>query len=204
MSSTAASPAPASDASHHDDITHSRSVEAGDLQAGQWLQTSAGTWVQITAVNHYKRSATVYNQSVEGLHTYFALAGQSAAVLVHNCGGGYQWAPPNAPTHVLRPGEAWHPSQGIPVIGRLPDTSVEGAWPGYRKLVVAPPWNFSKNNAWIQTIINQRGKVYVGSPTQGTYWNVDRQESSVFAREIQQLCQAGYRWKGDYLVPPTA
>ncbi|MFG2810327.1 polymorphic toxin-type HINT domain-containing protein [Streptomyces sp. DT199] len=29
-----------------------RWVEANDLKAGQWLQTSAGTWVQITAIRH--------------------------------------------------------------------------------------------------------------------------------------------------------
>ncbi|GAA4027034.1 hypothetical protein GCM10022232_85930 [Streptomyces plumbiresistens] len=181
-----------------------RWLDAGDLTAGQWLQTSAGTWIQITAVTRHVRPATVYNLTVDGLHTYYVLAGQdtAAAVLVHNCGG-YQWARPSAPTHVLGPGEAWHPSQGIPVIGRLPDTAVGGSWPGYTKLVVAPPWNLAKNDAWIQTIIDQGGKVYVGTPTKGTYWNKVRREPSVFAREVQQLLQAGYRWRGDYLVPGT-
>ncbi|WUW19284.1 polymorphic toxin-type HINT domain-containing protein [Streptomyces sp. NBC_01463] len=60
-------------------------VEAGDLQPGQWLQTSAGTWVQITATQHRAEAATVYNLTVDGLHTYYVLAG-SAPVLVHNCG----------------------------------------------------------------------------------------------------------------------
>ncbi|MFD9398220.1 RHS repeat-associated core domain-containing protein [Streptomyces sp. NPDC060011] len=117
-------------------------------------------------------------------------------------GKGYRWAPRNAPTDVLGPGEAWHPSQGTPVIGRLPDTSVGGEWTGYTKLT-ANPWNLAKNDAWVQTIIDQRGTVYVGSPTGGTYWNTGRQEPSVFAREVQQFLQAGYWWKGDYLVPPT-
>ncbi|MFF3967868.1 RHS repeat-associated core domain-containing protein [Streptomyces griseorubiginosus] len=174
-------------------------IEAGDLAPGQWLQTSSGTWIQITAIQHRTQHTAVYNLTVDGLHTYYAAAG-NASVLVHNCGTGYRWASPNASTDVLAPGEAWHPGQGIPVIGRLPDTSVGGQWPGYAKLV-ADPWNLAKNDAWIQTIINQRGSVYVASPTKGTYWNVERQEPSVFAREIQQLLQAGYRWKGDYLVP---
>ncbi|MGW2722394.1 RHS repeat-associated core domain-containing protein [Streptomyces sp. NPDC001492] len=174
-------------------------VDAGDLKAGQWLQTSSGTWVQITAIRHHTQQASVYNLTVDDLHTYYVLAG-TTSLLVHNCGGGYRWAPPNASTDVLAPGEAWHPSQGIPVIGRLPDTAVGGQWPGYAKLV-ADPWNLAKNDAWIQTIINQRGTVYVASPTKGTYWNTERQEPSVLAREIQQLLQAGYRWKGDYLVP---
>ncbi|NJP49210.1 hypothetical protein HCJ93_03745 [Streptomyces sp. SBST2-5] len=63
-----------------------RWVEAGDLKAGQWLQTSAGTWVQITAIRHHIRSTAVYNLTVDGLHTYYVLAGQTP-VLVHNSGG---------------------------------------------------------------------------------------------------------------------
>ncbi|XUL94005.1 RHS repeat-associated core domain-containing protein [Streptomyces galilaeus] len=60
-------------------------ISAGDLTAGQWLQTSAGTWVQITAVSHRAEQASVYNLTVDGLHTYYALAG-STPLLVHNCG----------------------------------------------------------------------------------------------------------------------
>ncbi|MFI8515600.1 RHS repeat-associated core domain-containing protein [Streptomyces sp. NPDC085460] len=60
-------------------------VEAGDLKAGQWLQTSAGTWVQIAATQHRTRPAQVYNLTVEDLHTYYVLAG-TTSVLTHNCG----------------------------------------------------------------------------------------------------------------------
>ncbi|MFD9601968.1 RHS repeat-associated core domain-containing protein [Streptomyces sp. NPDC059970] len=59
-------------------------VEAGDLKAGQWLQTSAGTWVQITATHHRTQSTRVYNLTVDNLHTYYVLAG-ATPVLVHNC-----------------------------------------------------------------------------------------------------------------------
>ncbi|WP_455712983.1 RHS repeat-associated core domain-containing protein [Streptomyces phaeochromogenes] len=59
-------------------------VTAGDLKAGQWLQTSAGTWVQVAGVRHRTQSATVYNLTVDGLHTYFVHAG-TASVLAHNC-----------------------------------------------------------------------------------------------------------------------
>ncbi|MFD0026247.1 polymorphic toxin-type HINT domain-containing protein [Streptomyces sp. NPDC058382] len=59
-------------------------VEAGDLKAGQWLQTSAGTWVQVTAVKHRNESTAVYNLTVDDLHTYYVLAG-ATPVLVHNC-----------------------------------------------------------------------------------------------------------------------
>ncbi|MFJ7195342.1 MULTISPECIES: RHS repeat-associated core domain-containing protein [unclassified Streptomyces] len=60
-------------------------VEAGSLRAGQWLRTSAGTWVQITATKHRTQSTKVYNLTVDDLHTYYVLAG-ATPVLVHNCG----------------------------------------------------------------------------------------------------------------------
>ncbi|MFF8611558.1 RHS repeat-associated core domain-containing protein [Streptomyces sp. NPDC015350] len=62
-----------------------RWVEADELTAGQWLRTSSGTWVQITAVARRTTSATVYNLTVADFHTYYALAG-ATPVLVHNCG----------------------------------------------------------------------------------------------------------------------
>ncbi|MFF9243971.1 DNRLRE domain-containing protein [Streptomyces sp. NPDC014776] len=64
---------------------YGRWAEAGDLKSGMWLQTAAGTWVQITAVDTAHRSARVYNLSVEGVHTYYVGQGHTA-VLVHNCG----------------------------------------------------------------------------------------------------------------------
>jgi hypothetical protein len=63
-----------------------RWVEAGDLKAGQWLQTSAGTWVQVASVGHRTQSVSVYNLTVDDLHTYHVLAG-ATPILVHNCGG---------------------------------------------------------------------------------------------------------------------
>jgi hypothetical protein len=58
-------------------------VNAGELEPGMWLQTSAGTWVQITAIDDAHRPQKVHNLTVDGQHTYFVQAG-SAPVLVHN------------------------------------------------------------------------------------------------------------------------
>ncbi|WP_077936664.1 MULTISPECIES: ricin-type beta-trefoil lectin domain protein [unclassified Micromonospora] len=61
-------------------------VDATDLQVGQWLQTSAGTRVQVTAVKrHVTTWATVHNLTIANTHTYHVLAGD-VSVLVHNCG----------------------------------------------------------------------------------------------------------------------
>ncbi|KPI07015.1 RHS repeat-associated core domain containing protein-containing protein [Actinobacteria bacterium OK074] len=61
-------------------------VEAADLQPGQWLRTSAGTYVQVTGVAHYREKQRTHDLTVEGVHAYYVLAG-ATPVLVHNCGG---------------------------------------------------------------------------------------------------------------------
>ncbi|GIJ62977.1 polymorphic toxin-type HINT domain-containing protein [Virgisporangium aurantiacum] len=62
-------------------------VDAKDLQPGQWLQTSAGTRVEIGAVQRAGQAGvTTYNLTVAVTHTYHVLAADQP-VLVHNCGG---------------------------------------------------------------------------------------------------------------------
>ncbi|MGW2658632.1 polymorphic toxin-type HINT domain-containing protein [Streptomyces sp. NPDC001478] len=61
-------------------------IQAGDLQVGQWLRTSAGTHVQITAVTHYTKRQRTHDLTIQGIHAYYVLAG-ATPVLVHNCGG---------------------------------------------------------------------------------------------------------------------
>ncbi|MER7130103.1 LamG-like jellyroll fold domain-containing protein [Streptosporangium saharense] len=58
-------------------------VKAADLQPGMWLQTSAGTHVQITALQKRTVAQRVHNLTVDALHTYHVVAGDQA-VLVHN------------------------------------------------------------------------------------------------------------------------
>lgn len=63
-------------------------IKATDLKSGQWLRTSAGTYVQITSIERWTvQQAAVNNLTVSDLHTYYVLAG-AAPILVHNCGDG--------------------------------------------------------------------------------------------------------------------
>ncbi|MGM9439843.1 polymorphic toxin-type HINT domain-containing protein [Streptomyces murinus] len=62
-------------------------VDAGTLKPGRHLRTSAGTHVQITAVAHYTKRQRTYDLTVDDVHTYYVLAGQTP-VLVHNSGPG--------------------------------------------------------------------------------------------------------------------
>lgn len=58
-------------------------VDAIDLRAGDWLQTSAGTRVQVAAVDVESRHQTVHNLTVAGDHTYYVVATE-VEVLSHN------------------------------------------------------------------------------------------------------------------------
>ncbi|MGW2229896.1 polymorphic toxin-type HINT domain-containing protein [Streptomyces formicae] len=58
-------------------------VEAGDLKSGMTLRTDEGRTVTVTAARQYQGHSRTYNLTVEGLHTYYVLAGETP-VLVHN------------------------------------------------------------------------------------------------------------------------
>ncbi|MET7877750.1 polymorphic toxin-type HINT domain-containing protein [Micromonospora profundi] len=60
-------------------------VDAGNLQVGERLGTSNGDVVKVAALRSYASTAVRYNLTVQSIHTYFVLAGQTP-VLVHNCG----------------------------------------------------------------------------------------------------------------------
>jgi pretoxin HINT domain-containing protein len=72
---------------HHPfyDQTGNAFVDAKDLHAGDVLQTPTGT-ASVTAVRLYHATRTTYDLTIDGLHTYYVLAG-TTPVLVHNCGG---------------------------------------------------------------------------------------------------------------------
>ncbi|WP_274562789.1 polymorphic toxin-type HINT domain-containing protein [Streptomyces spiramyceticus] len=58
-------------------------VEAGDLKPGMTLRTDDGRTVKVIQTRQYEDRTRTYNLTIEGLHTYYVLAG-STAVLVHN------------------------------------------------------------------------------------------------------------------------
>ncbi|RZU25056.1 intein/RHS repeat-associated protein [Streptomyces sp. BK239] len=59
---------------------------ARDLTPGMTLLTEAGATVTVTANRSFSRHARTYNLTVDDLHTYYVLAGQTP-VLVHNSSG---------------------------------------------------------------------------------------------------------------------
>ncbi|MFI1769752.1 polymorphic toxin-type HINT domain-containing protein, partial [Streptomyces sp. NPDC020800] len=68
-----------------DDTTHAW-VPAGRLRSGHSLNTAKNGHVQVAGVETKPGEADMYNLTVEDLHTYYVLAGQTP-VLVHNSNG---------------------------------------------------------------------------------------------------------------------
>ncbi|WP_162602676.1 LamG-like jellyroll fold domain-containing protein [Streptomyces spongiicola] len=73
---------------HHQfyEATRNSWTQAGDLKPGQRLQNGDGALTAIVEVKSYTAQRVTYDLSIEGLHTYHVLAGETP-VLVHNSGG---------------------------------------------------------------------------------------------------------------------
>ncbi|HKY74615.1 MAG TPA: hypothetical protein VJS45_00630, partial [Acidimicrobiia bacterium] len=98
---------------------------------------------------------------------------------------------------VLEPGEAWEPSQGTPVIGKLDDTAAAATSQGYVRIgETVKEWSPEKNDAWVQSIADQKGEVKVTTRLEGNLWDEDKVRPRVFAREAVQFLRLGYVWKG--------
>ncbi|WP_405947719.1 HINT domain-containing protein [Streptomyces prunicolor] len=69
------------------ETTPSAASASASLTPGTTLLTDEGATVIVTANRAYTRHATTYNLTVDDLHTYYVLAGETP-VLVHNSGDG--------------------------------------------------------------------------------------------------------------------
>ena len=90
-------------------------LDAGDLKVGQRLQTPVGTLLQITALSQSSENAQVHNLTVDDVHTYYVLAGDTS-VLVHNTGGCINFVSKGAGRDLRRTaeidGETWRFNTG--------------------------------------------------------------------------------------------
>ena len=78
-------PATITGTAHHPywDATTRAWTDADQLHAGDRLQTTDGNTVTVLSLRDYVTTAVTYNLTVDGLHTYYVLAGDTP-VLVHN------------------------------------------------------------------------------------------------------------------------
>nr|WSW68819.1 polymorphic toxin type 24 domain-containing protein [Streptomyces sp. NBC_00995] len=80
---------------HHQfyEVTKDAWTQAADLKAGQKLQNASGGPAVVLDIKAYTAQRVTYDLSIEGLHTYYVVAG-TTPVLVHNSGsdGSNPWA----------------------------------------------------------------------------------------------------------------
>ncbi|MFJ4460600.1 RHS repeat-associated core domain-containing protein [Streptomyces sp. NPDC088928] len=62
-------------------------IDAGDIESGTHLRTVSKGAVEVVAVRHYAKRQQTHDLTVDRIHTYYVLAGQTP-VLVHNSGAG--------------------------------------------------------------------------------------------------------------------
>ncbi|MGH7435832.1 MAG: RHS repeat domain-containing protein, partial [Polyangiaceae bacterium] len=110
----------------------------------------------------------------------------------------------------------WLEASGVPapvecaapdvmVIGRLGDTGPLVGKPGLDVLnLVGSSWSPEANAAWIQSGIDAGRTFYLASPI--TEANLLESQNvsgfAIYADEITQILGSGYRWEGEYLIPP--
>ena len=92
----------------------------------------------------------------------------------------------------------------VAVVGRQADTAVAQDWAGHEVLnLPADQWSIQANDQWVRSVIDRNMNVYAASnPTWENLWDATAGRPTVFARELQQLTDAGYQWQGYSLVPP--
>ncbi|WP_194892617.1 polymorphic toxin-type HINT domain-containing protein [Catenulispora pinisilvae] len=69
------------------DATTGGFVDAGALRVGDRLQSGTGGTATVSSVRSHVGPLVTYDLTVDGLHTYYVVAGDTP-VLVHNCGTG--------------------------------------------------------------------------------------------------------------------
>ncbi|TDB81223.1 hypothetical protein E1264_33030 [Actinomadura sp. KC216] len=166
-------------------------VKAADLKPGMWLRTSASTYVQVTALKHWSiRHQRVHNLTIDRLQTYHVNVG-STPVLVHNdrC----DFTDVGTPSDVI-------------VIGNREDTDAYLNEPGHLVLKVPDPdWSLARNLAWIRRGAAARRTYRLVSPlNRENLWDNGRGEPRVYAEEIAELRNQGYRLSPDhrFMLPP--
>jgi hypothetical protein len=91
----------------------------------------------------------------------------------------------------------------VVVLGRQVDTAVAKDWAGH-VVLDTPKWNLAVNDAFISETIAQGRSVYLATPLEGNLVQTAGQyagQPTIYARELEQLVNAGYRRVGDYMVP---
>ncbi|MFG2999081.1 SpvB/TcaC N-terminal domain-containing protein [Streptomyces sp. NPDC048340] len=168
-----------------------RWVDAGKITPGTLLQTGSGTYVQVTAVRAWTEVERVHNLTVDDIHTYYVLAGNSS-VLVHNCAGyfpghadsctceGIGDITPKATTpKATTPGDTFtgHAMQRLERRG----VSEEDA----RSVLGREPFSYFHEGQWKSGYYDPNSKVFVGKTIDGNVNTVMTNVDKAYINRLQ-------------------
>ena len=92
----------------------------------------------------------------------------------------------------------------VVVLGRQVDTAVAQNWPGH-VVLNTPNWSLEVNDAFMSETIAQGRAAYLATPLEGNLVQTAGQyagQPTIYARELEQLVNAGYHRVGDSMIPP--
>ena len=148
----------------HGDDDEGQWVDAGDLEVGDQLEQADGSSAVVDGVESRREVVRVHNLTVEGIHTFYVLAGNTE-LLVHNCGtqpvGFAQGAAESALEKVGRVDHASiHPiGEGIVAGAKGSNAAREGFRTLARRILEQPNRTFDH----VMSRSGQRVKGFVGS-----------------------------------------
>jgi hypothetical protein len=163
-----------------------RWVDAEDLASGDLLLLADGSTVEVERVSQRSAVQRVHNLTVDGIHTYFLVAGDDE-VLVHNCGVGQ---------HLTTSGDTVLGHEGwverAKSVGASYFSIDRSAWDTMSE---AERW--TANRKFLDTIASRGDRVRLSVPSGSI------RPSSTLAKEIDYLInQHGYVWKNQWALRP--
>jgi Pretoxin HINT domain len=175
--------------------TDKRWERADELDPGDTLRTANGKHLRVHGIRAYGgHTATAYNLTVDGIHTYFVVAG-AAPVLVHNtC----------ISPAIKRLAESHITSSGDTVLGHFPGYVDKAKRLGASYFDIGPVWNtlsatqrWHANTHFLDVIAARGDRVLLSVPK----YNI--RPGSILEDEVSHLINnRGYQWVNQWALKP--
>jgi hypothetical protein len=142
-------------------------INAADLTPNDALRQPSGEAVSVTKVSHWKTLKAAYDLTVNDLHTYYVVAGNTP-VLVHNCNFDRDFEWDNLPAYV----------EGGPTSGR----AVTSDGRSYTDLISGGKRQNADLINWVNQTLRRKGKLE-GNATSWRASDVEQKFAAMMARD---------------------
>ncbi|HLL66090.1 MAG TPA: RHS repeat-associated core domain-containing protein [Micromonosporaceae bacterium] len=172
-----------------------RWVNAKDLEPGYTVQTADHRPATVVTTRAWTEYETVYNLTVDDIHTYYVVAGDTS-VLVHNCGG--------LPDNIKALSEAHITDSGDTVLGHFPGYIDKAGARGASYYDIGDAWNglsdsqrWAANTNFLDRVTARGDRVLLSLPKNQI------RPGSYLEMEVNYLTQErGYGWVNQWSLRP--